>query len=151
MPYNGNYTNNGKVCPSCNEYKDWTEYNIASNRRDGHQTYCKDCTRTKANSGYNTEERWEQYIRIKYCLSAKEYYAILERQNGHCATCPKTEEECSKKRFHVDHDHSCCPGERSCGKCVRGLLCQQCNMAIGLVYENPDTLLAMIDYLGYGE
>jgi hypothetical protein len=35
----------------------------------------------------------------------------------------------------VDHDHSCCPGRQTCGKCVRGLICRQCNTAFGVLTE----------------
>lgn len=35
--------------------------------------------------------------------------------------------------FHIDHDHSCCNGGTSCGKCIRGLLCRSCNMSLGHV------------------
>src|SRR4029077_2130187 len=31
----------------------------------------------------------------------------------------------------VDHDHNCCPGAHSCGKCIRGILCGTCNSALG--------------------
>lgn len=34
---------------------------------------------------------------------------------------------------HVDHDHACCPGTRSCGLCVRGILCPTCNTRSGVV------------------
>lgn len=34
---------------------------------------------------------------------------------------------------HIDHDHTCCPGSRSCGNCVRGILCEGCNLQIGQV------------------
>lgn len=36
-------------------------------------------------------------------------------------------------QFVVDHDHTCCEGPNSCGLCVRGLLCQGCNIRIGAV------------------
>lgn len=33
----------------------------------------------------------------------------------------------------VDHDHACCSGDRSCGQCIRGMLCGSCNMGLGQV------------------
>jgi hypothetical protein len=36
--------------------------------------------------------------------------------------------------FNIDHDHSCCNrGARSCGKCIRGMLCTSCNTGLGQV------------------
>ena len=47
----------------------------------------------------------------------------------------------------IDHDHSCCPGINSCGKCVRALLCHNCNTTLGRVGDDPEILQAMIAYL----
>lgn len=47
----------------------------------------------------------------------------------------------------VDHDHTCCPGSVSCGLCVRGFLCGQCNSAAGLLGEDPERVLALVRYL----
>lgn len=32
--------------------------------------------------------------------------------------------------FAVDHDHRCCSGQDSCGQCIRGIICRDCNMAM---------------------
>lgn len=34
-------------------------------------------------------------------------------------------------KAHVDHDHACCHGNHSCGRCVRGVLHRGCNTALG--------------------
>jgi hypothetical protein len=48
----------------------------------------------------------------------------------------------------VDHDHSCCPtGQRSCGRCFRGFICNECNKAIGFMQDSPAALRAAADYL----
>lgn len=47
----------------------------------------------------------------------------------------------------VDHDHSCCPGGTSCGRCVRGILCRKCNVAIGYLNDDPALAKAVSDYL----
>lgn len=53
----------------------------------------------------------------------------------------------STERLSLDHDHSCCNGQRSCGKCVRGWLCNTCNSALGLLGEDRNRISGLIDYL----
>lgn len=47
----------------------------------------------------------------------------------------------------IDHDHSCCPGEGSCGECIRGVLCKKCNAGIGYFDNRAELLLSAVDYL----
>ncbi len=63
------------------------------------------------------------------------------RKQG-CAICGTTE-----RRLVVDHDHSCCPGPKSCGECVRGALCGTCNTGLGSFRDDPANLEAAIGYL----
>ncbi|MEV4846129.1 endonuclease domain-containing protein [Micromonospora matsumotoense] len=50
-------------------------------------------------------------------------------------------------RLVVDHDHDCCPGEYSCGRCVRGLLCNRCNTAAGMLCDQSQVAQALAAYL----
>jgi len=53
-------------------------------------------------------------------------------------------------RLVVDHDHSCCPRGGSCGKCVRGLLCEPCNKVLTSA-RTPEYFEGLLNYLNKGE
>jgi len=61
-------------------------------------------------------------IKNRYKLT-KEQYDEMAKEG--CYICSSTE------FLQVDHDHACCPGTKSCGKCVRGIVCSSCNRHLG--------------------
>lgn len=71
----------------------------------------------------------EARVQRQYNLPPGGYAALYEAQGGKCAICQRATGK--TKRLAVDHDHRCCPGKTSCGRCVRGLLCGVCNQLIG--------------------
>jgi hypothetical protein len=88
------------------------------------------CDYQKTPEGIATRRRakW-MYL---YGITEEQYDALLKTQGDGCAICGRTQEENGRGYYlSVDHDHTCCPGKRSCGKCVRGLLCLRCNNNMG--------------------
>lgn len=69
---------------------------------------------------------------------------MWNKQNGICPICART---LDAVQVHVDHDHACCAGQFSCGRCVRGLLCRSCNVGLGH-FADPEMLLRAFTYLG---
>jgi Autographiviridae endonuclease VII len=68
-------------------------------------------------------------------MSVDQYKSMLARQNGACAICKRK----SNRALCVDHCHV--TGKR------RGLLCDKCNMGLGLYDESPEFMQAAIAYL----
>ena len=85
---------------------------------------------------------WAAHLR-HYLLTPEQYEKIKAIQGGVCALCKKP----SDKNLCVDHDHACCPGTKSCGKCRRMLLCHRCNTALGLFMDDEDLLLRAAAYV----
>ena len=111
-------------CANCEEYKDPSQFKSG---------YCVDCLPAVARA---------RSLFYKYKLTVEQYDAMLANQGGACAICLED------RPLNVDHDHSCCPGERSCGKCVRGLLCRRCNYTIlGAAKDDPELLRRASDYV----
>lgn len=83
----------------------------------------------------------------KFGVTLERFNEMLAAQGGLCAICRRNEPYSDGRRWCIDHDHRCCPGDRSCGKCVRGLLCSQCNHAIGLLQDDPEIVRTAASYL----
>jgi len=84
--------------------------------------------------------------RRKYGISEEQYQDMLENQGGHCAICKVHSSELNK-RMSLDHDHRCCPGLSACDNCIRGLLCNRCNMALGGFRDSEELLELAMNYL----
>lgn len=82
-----------------------------------------------------------QKIRWRYSLSVEEMIELYSR--GKCDICDATD-----RQLVIDHNHSCCPVEfGTCGRCNRGIVCAQCNRAMGIVGDSTAILERMVDYL----
>jgi hypothetical protein len=93
----------------------------------------------------NSKAAHEKRVQETYGLGPGVYQQLLDHQGGMCAICRRKP---GLKRLAVDHDHSCCPGPVSCGKCVRGLLCRGCNRdVLGHLKDDPASLRRAADYI----
>ncbi len=84
-----------------------------------------------------TEYNRKRRLRYEYNLTLEEYDQMFDKQDGICAICGNRNK--ADMALAVDHDHET--------GFIRGLLCQNCNLALGLVRDNVLILLKMIEYL----
>lgn len=138
-----------KKCRVCKETKPLTEFNTNKARSDGYQTDCRKCRSLYNKKHYlknkdkykesSTRNRPARYI--IHGLTEETYIQLLGKYDGRCHLCQVALVEV------IDHDHDCCPGKQSCGKCVRGLLCTRCNTGIGRFKDDTTILQKAIEYL----
>lgn len=113
-------------------------------------SYCKTCSKASvAESIRNNPERTIELNRgyRRHHMTPREFHDRLEDQNELCASCGDPIDATATRGVAIDHDHKCCPGAASCGKCVRGLLCMSCNLALGMIKDDPNKALALAAYL----
>lgn len=157
-----------KLCNRCNSVKSFLEFDKDKSRKDGLYPVCKICSgeaKRKSNLKLKNENpelykrkrlqyvlnyksnhpdriklsRLKQDLKKKYGITLNQYEKMLKLHNHKCAICGNIETSLTSNRLSIDHDHKT-------GK-VRGLLCRNCNVALGLFKESIKNLENAILYL----
>ena len=120
-----------KTCTSCEMElsKDLFHKRTYSSGKIGLQPKCKECSTKNRKQYYKPHE----YMRRKFKLSEAEYNELMKHDN--CQVCSRdiTNKKC------IDHCHN--------KEKIRGVLCNNCNTALGLVGDNIQILSKLIQYL----
>lgn len=136
-----------KKCSMCKEFKLFEKFGRKKYTLDNLNSSCKECLNSKQKEKYALGNGSRQSnIKYNYNLTLEDYEELLKKQNYGCAICGMTEKELGEY-LNVDHDHNCCPGNRSCGECIRGLLCRAHNLMLGYAHDNIKELTAGMKYL----
>jgi hypothetical protein len=132
-----------KICTNCGVEKDIIDFYLrgGSHSPNSRKSKCKTCdiARVRKRHQDNPERTKNNDLKRLYGITLNEYNQMLADQNYKCITCGTTEPGGKHGKFMVDHSHIT-------GK-VRGLLCKRCNIALGEVGDNIQTLQKMIEYL----
>lgn len=148
-----------KFCSKCRQTLEVEKFNRDRTFSDGLFRYCRECSKAWKRDYYarNKEKcqtygkEWDKrnpdhgrryHLRRKFGLTPERVEEMVSSQGGVCPCCGDPSPSV------VDHDHSCCDDKyRTCGSCVRGVLCNGCNVALGAAKDNPDILDALAAYL----
>lgn len=149
-----------KTCHSCCEIKGLQEFRDDLRSRDGYAYACRPCqaadkrnrrqanpeaVRAVENAHYmrTKDLHADQKFRLKYGITKAERDEMEQRQQGLCASCEKPPMgQGHTDKLFVDHCHTT-------GR-VRGLLCHPCNVALGLLRDDPNIIRALLDYASRG-
>ncbi len=144
-----------KICSSCGKLKSKNDFRFRYFNSRGLAIYraeCESCFKSKNRIRQTRtrrvykKERSQKKLWLRYHLTIEQYVAILKAQDNKCSIC-KSETPGGTGRWHIDHNHSCCPGGVSCGKCIRGFLCASCNLGLGNFKDSSQILKDAASYL----
>lgn len=120
-------------------------------KSNANRAYCPECYSAWAKDRYARgikrqppEQKRGNHYQRTYGITLEEYDHMFQEQGKVCAICKQPEKKIDGRshqvqRLHVDHDHKT-------GK-VRGLLCNTCNVILGLVDDDPDYFKLLVTYL----
>lgn len=145
-----------KKCTLCKKIKELADFVRNNGKGDGFACWCKLCHRKKSKAWrINNLEKsrkivkdWrkrnpnsyrQSSLRKNYGINSADYDLLLKKQGGKCAICLTDNDYPNRKFLCVDHVKDTLK--------IRGLLCNRCNSAIGLLSHNIDKLKNAIKYL----
>lgn len=104
----------------------------------------KECLAVKKQCREERKIERAEYMRFRSCaltigVDPDETWAAYQAHDKRCDICDRHEDELNHTRLFIDHCHIT--------GMFRGFLCRDCNTAIGLLQDNPDTISAALKYV----
>ena len=144
-------------CSRCQEIKLVNDFKRNPSQKLGYANYCTECEKEYKREQYQRSSpevraRRQRVVdsaryRRTFGITMDDYDILLASQDGRCAICRR--ESPYGIKLSLDHDHACCDSVKSCGKCIRALLCCDCNRGIGQLRDDPEVLRRAADYLDH--
>ncbi|TDO68843.1 recombination endonuclease VII [Flavobacterium chryseum] len=137
--YTTHIQNSLPICNSCKEKKTVREMSKSC------ETICKKCSTKRAKQwSLDNPNEWERqrrksHLKKKYGITIAEYDQIVLDQNNSCAICFGNLVDSRGFRPHVDHCHNT--------GIVRGVLCGDCNKALGGFKDDINRIKNAYNYL----
>lgn len=148
-----------RFCPDCEGWLPKIEFYADRRTRSGLTRRCRthhskgSYAARKRSKQFDTPSKRYDYNRSRlldsYGLTQEAYDNLFASQGNACAICQR--KDSIGNGWVIDHDHSCCPVQgvrKRCGKCVRGILCTNCNTALGKFRDDPAILRRALLYIG---
>lgn len=126
-------------CSHCKLYRPVEQFGRDTTRGNRPKRLCRPCANesTRKHTEHNRERLNKQRVLRRFGISEAEWDERYARQNGRCALCDGQRR--GYRELAVDHDHVT-------GK-IRALLCQDCNLGIGQLKDDPDLLERAAAYI----
>ena len=106
-----------------------------TNTREQRAAYMREYRKRRPRNVRDTE------LKKQYGITLAQWEAMYVAQGGVCAICKECEDEKSTRYANLAVDHCHTTGN------VRGLLCNACNRAIGLLRDDPVRARRLAEYL----
>jgi len=138
-----NQLEQAKLCNRCDAVKPASEFYARHDTRRP-KGPCKECRLTELKSPANRRKNADSKRRQAYGITQAQYDRLYFEQAGLCAICRQPETRLHGRygvpfNLGVDHNHT--TGS------IRGLLCNTCNRALGLMGDDPSIFEAALRYL----
>lgn len=154
-----------KKCTKCKVTKPLEKYGVDKTTKDGYRYSCKDCyNKQQREYAKNNKEKIRErnarkkesrkayyqseqgikssrnsHLKRNFGITLDEYENLSKKQNHVCKICGGKETQYRNRVLSVDHNHT--TGE------IRGLLCSNCNRALGLFKDKIENLINAVKYL----
>lgn len=145
-----------KMCSKCKQVKPTSEFYKRPNRgKNSVRSTCKDCSKSHLDSLKKTPHSQlpperkkarrrtfrKSWLKRRYKMTIEDYEEMFEKQGGTCAICKSADSggKHDSETFMIDHCHK--------SEKVRGLLCNRCNLAIGVLKDDVWLIERILEYI----